>query len=145
MNRTAPTSAFGLRIAAGLLAVGLMGFLPNAALADYLVVGAIKGQSCIYYGPFWNCTTDITIDAIEGSDGNLYKLPIQYSDVSEYDEEAGMCLIRVASRWPNPIGWLVDETVNLRYFARQPDGIYQLVDFESLLFRCEKAEEDFMP
>ncbi len=145
MNRSAPTSAIGIRVAAGLVAVALFAMLPRAAMADYLVEGAVKGQTCLFYATLWSCDSDITVDAVEGSDGKLYQLPGQYSEVSEYDEATGTCRIRVASALPDPIGWLLDKALNLRYFEKLPDGIYQFVDIDFLIFRCKKSEKETVP
>ena len=65
MIRMALAAAFAPRVVVYLLLVAFVAVLPKVSFADYLVVGSVKGQSCLYYGPFWNCTTNIDVDAIE--------------------------------------------------------------------------------
>jgi hypothetical protein len=65
MIRMALAAAFAPRVVVYLLLVAFVAVLPKVSFADYLVVGSVKGQSCLYYGPFWNCTTNIAVDAIE--------------------------------------------------------------------------------
>ena len=141
MFRTPQSSAFAPRVIVYLLVVAFVAVLPKVSLADYLVVGSVKGQSCLYYGPFWNCTTNIAVDAIEGPDGKLYNLPTQYTDVAEYDEETGICLIRIANVLPDPFGWLVDQVNNPTFFERQSDGIFKELDLDFLQFFCKKTTE----
>ena len=126
-----------------LFVVTLFLVLPTLpALADYIAVGPIKGEECTSYLIFESCEMH-SVDAVEGSDGQLYTVQTRYESVSDHKvlkDGTERCLIRLKARglglWSKAANLLLSD----RFYTKTSSGGYEKVGVETLVFKCRKRD-----
>lgn len=125
-----------------LLAVCLAVGWAVPAWADYIAVGRFEGQECTSYILIERCKMR-SVDAVEGKNGRLYTLQKRYSDVSRHwRRKSGqeMCTINIrrghVGIW-GEVAHLLSGTPD--FYTKKPDGGYEKVDVEYLIFPCRKV------
>ena len=108
-------------------------------LAGYQVRGKMTGEECTSYVLFEKCDKK-NIDAVKGDDGKLYNITNYFSNVSSYKDSSsgdGLCWIRVKSARYGAISWGIN-LAKPKFYEKQPDGTYEHVDIETIVFKCIK-------
>ena len=126
-------------IAAG-VAIALLS--ASVASADYIAVGPIKGEACTSYLIVESCDMH-SVDAVEGSDGQLYTLQTRYESVSDHKvlkDGTERCLIRLKARGLGLWSKAADLLLSNRFYTKTSSGEYESVDVEMLAFKCRKRD-----
>jgi len=105
------------------------------AFADYYVAGEMTGEQCTSYVLFDFCNF-VRIDAVKGSDGQLWTIADRFSRVDEHHD--GRCWISIKSRGAGLIPWGVNALVAPEFFTKTSARTYELVDVEYITFPCEQ-------
>lgn len=118
-----------------LTAVTVVVVATQASNGKYIAEGTIQGFVCTNYLIFSSCRL-VELAAVEGEDGRLYTISEEYETVSEFNERASRCWIRIRSEgW---ISWALNRVMGPRFFVLNDNDQLQLVSPESITFRCRK-------
>ena len=120
-------------------------FSSTNSYGKYVATGEIVGFVCRGF-VFFDACRDVQIDAVRGTDGQLYTMKDQFDNVDEYREGTSLCFVRTKhdnwfatmTAW---IGWLAyffgynwQET----FLTKNSQGQYVRVDPEYLRFKCSR-------
>jgi hypothetical protein len=108
----------------------------STAIAKYIATGPVIGNVCSFGG--FVCSFH-SIDAVKGEDGKLYHLNRVYDDVSDYKPLQKKCWIQIKSKGLGFISRGINLFTN-EFFERKPNGSYEEIDVEYLVFDCEKVK-----
>jgi hypothetical protein len=112
-------------------------FFCTPLAAKYLVDGEIKGQVCTSYVVVSSCEM-VSIEAVEGDDGQLFAIKQEYESVSEFNESTGRCWIRLDIS-PSWLWRIKRKLAGPQFFTKNRDGQYKKVNPEYVTFRCKKV------
>ena len=125
-----------------LAAGAAIALLSAPASADYIAVGPIRGQECTSYVLFESCEM-YSVDAVLGDGDKLYTIQTRYESVSDHKvlkDGTERCWIRLKA---GGLG-LWSKAANLfladRFHTKTPDGEYEKIDVEYLVFKCKKTD-----
>jgi hypothetical protein len=110
------------------------------AYANYIRTGPVIGPETTFIGVGRKGSGTHSVDAIEGEDGKLYRIQQRFSEVDEYRN--GRCWVHLKSKGflgvPNIFSG-ISNLFNASYFSRQPDGSFEEIDIDSLIFNCRRT------
>lgn len=112
----------------------------GVALADYIRTGPVAGPETTFIGVGRKGSGLHSVDAVEGDDGRLYEIQRRFSEVDEY--RGGRCWVHVKSKGFMGVPNIFSGIANLfkgSFYEKQPDGSYEKIDVDSLVFNCRKV------
>lgn len=119
-------------IAATVVATSLFS---TPAFAEYVATGSIEGSECKGFGI--EACSFVSVDAVEGDDGQLFTLQDRYQEVTEYDPDKGRCWVATKTKGVGVLGWAMDAFAGPRFFTESVDG-FEPVDVDYITFPCRR-------
>ena len=119
-----------------MLIAALILLIANITHADYCAIGQIEGQVC--RGFVIESCKNIQVDAVKGSDGQLYTVKECFQEVSEYRESTDRCWIRTKSKGAGLFSWGVNAIGQPVFLHKDENGSYKELDVEYITFKCVK-------